>query len=122
MSEIHFTTNLICHFVVYVEERLLARQSAIFIVYKYPIILCHLHSKLSPTVHSPQSNTGRSLPNILQSVKPVSVGVDVAMTGDFVSLSTFPVSETVGLCPSLPHSLTPSLPHQRMEILRDPGE
>ena len=53
MSGIHFTTNLICHFVVYVEERLLARQSAIFIVYKYPIILCHLHSKLSPTVHNP---------------------------------------------------------------------
>ena len=108
MSEIHFSTNLICHSVVYVEERLLARQSAIFIVYKYPIIFCHLHSKLSPkpTGLTQTSQTSNISQYLLQTVG--SEGVDVAMTGRFVSVSTLPVSETVWLCvaPSL-------LPHTR---------
>ena len=104
MSEIHFSTNLICHFVVYVEERLLARQSAIFIVYKYPIIFCHLHSKLSPTKPTGLTQTSRTSPNIHCRQSAVSTGVDVAMTGRFVSVFTFPVWITVPRCLSQPRS------------------
>ena len=86
MSEIHFTTKLICHFVVYVQERLLARQSAIFIVYKYPIIFCHLHSKLSPKP-SGLTQTSRTSPNILLSECWCLCSDD----GRFVSVSTLPV-------------------------------